>query len=204
MQAEIVESIQGISQNGVSEETLSHEFSQLPVQVIVKTTMAARFPEIATGDSKKPWYCQIKTKFDRLSTSEPTFLRSLVSISLMSTTHLAESLSSATGRAPTQEDYSTFLDQRDRVKHAVYQAVRVVMFDEFNKLKRVSVQFEQSFSSLRTRLQGRQRAVKYRRAEIRTNKLVPSSHRVTAPPPAVVADPGVVSSLRYRVICISI
>ena len=119
-QNEIVEIIEELPEAEIPGVTLKSEFSGTAVQNAIKTAMASKFPpvEAPNGDGTKLWFAQIKTKFDRLSTSEPAFVRRLISISLTSTSCLCERLRSATGRDATADDYAKFLVSREPIKRA--------------------------------------------------------------------------------------
>ena len=104
---------------------LSDVFSQGDIHSAIKTAMASKFPPIMQIDETKPWFAQIRTKFDRLVTSEPGFLRRLIASSLFMTKVLADHLRASTGREPSQDDYIIFHGSNEDARKIVYEQVRV-------------------------------------------------------------------------------
>jgi hypothetical protein len=93
------------------------------VSTVIKEMMASRFLPIETDGARKPWFCQIKTKYDRISTAEPTFIRQVVVSSLVASKVLAEHLRSSIGREPTFDDHMQFLTANESVRQLVYEQV---------------------------------------------------------------------------------
>ena len=184
LQNEIADIIRGIAAPDSDGKRLSDAFAHPDVHSCIKASLAAKFPSAEGPDGAKPWFRQIKTKFDRLTTGEPGFLRNVVATSLLLTKVLTDYLRASTAREPTLEDYLIFLSSNEEARKAVYEQVRFIFIcrDQFIA-KSLAIQFEIAYDTVRRRLQDAERSARYRERTIQSEDLVPSSSRVIAPPP---------------------
>ncbi len=118
-QNEIAEILREMVSPGSEGNKFQSAFSQPDVHNSIKAAMAAKFPT----EQAKPWYIQIRTKFDRLSTGEPGFLRRLIASTLLATRVIADFVRAGIGREPTQDDYIVFLGNNDDARKVVYDQV---------------------------------------------------------------------------------